>query len=295
MHRLQYVGLLLAALCGGFLSNFVLSGRASAEPPGPAGRAVDTDELVIRDKDGNVRMKFAVDKSGDPAFVMYDRRGRKRASFAIASEGRKDDGVAQLNLLGADEKAGVYLYTEPKHSAGLRVYDPAGTERGGLRVEPNNSSLLLLHGPAGEERLRLEADQEGTARYELKNARAGSVLTETVSGDGEYKAQVLDAAGKPRIITHFDKDKLAYFQTRRADGAIGTETGIARSDMPFLNIYDPAGKFRGGLSLNKENWTLLSLADKDGKNRLYAFVNPEGNPAFQTADVNNKVTWQGGK
>lgn len=187
MTKLQYAGLLAAALAGGWLANTFNSGTVSAEP---AQTSLAAQEFVLKNKDGKVRAKIAIDENDAGSILLYDTEGKLRASLANDDNdyyglrlmyawnektgaelvaGRNND--AELKFKNNDDEPRLRVFLGPKHDAGLTIHRHDGTKafnmesiedefsmygaakdyknRFSLRFNDDGESTMSLHGVDG--------------------------------------------------------------------------------------------------------------------------------------------------
>jgi hypothetical protein len=124
-------------------------------------RTVSAEVFVLRDVEGVIRGRWAVDDGGNSRMTILDRQGRTRMSLSVLSNG----------------------------SPGMSFSNSNGTPRAALALLPDESTSLTF------------ADGSGIARTILGLSRADATHLVFADADGVSQISIgLDAAGEANII-----------------------------------------------------------------------------------------------
>lgn len=141
---------------GAFVLTFgacvLLAGGAAMREP----RTLKTESLVIVDKDGNERARFATSPDGYPFLSLHDEKGRRRLYLA-----QNGDGRTSLTVSDAAGKNRLQLGVGSKGNAFLTMHDEQERERVNLGVAANGSPGLDLNNSLQKRRAGLSLDAEG--------------------------------------------------------------------------------------------------------------------------------------
>jgi hypothetical protein len=140
----------------------------------PSRRSIDTEKVVIRDKDGRVRGSFGLASDGLPGLILFDEKGNQQVVLNVPSDGVSSlafshkgqermmlesnyDGWSALRFYDSGEKSNTSLFMSPDSATGL--YFANGKQTVTLGVEKNGQSALFTTGPDGEENGRLGSSE----------------------------------------------------------------------------------------------------------------------------------------
>jgi hypothetical protein len=138
----------------------------------PLRRTIDTEKVVIRDKQGRVRGSFGLAYDGLPALTLFDEKGNEQILLNVPSDGVSSlsfahrghermmlvsnyDGASNLRFLDSGEKSVSSFFMSPDSATGL--YMANGKQSVTLGIEQNGHSAVFTTGPDGNESGRLGA------------------------------------------------------------------------------------------------------------------------------------------
>jgi hypothetical protein len=138
----------------------------------PSRKSIETEKIVIRDKEGRVRGSFGLGKDGLPGLLLFDEKGNEQIVLNVPSDGVSNlafayrghermtlvsnyDGSSNLRFLDSAEKSTSMLFMTPESAAGL--YFANGKQTATIGVEPSGHSAVFTTGPDGVENGRLGA------------------------------------------------------------------------------------------------------------------------------------------
>lgn len=116
-------------------------------------KKLETQQLVLRDREGRLRGSFGVDPSGLPSLKIYDHRGLEQVMLGVQS-----DDFSMLSLSNRGNTR-ILLDTSVDGYTSVRLFDPAQTEKASLVIKPDSAVGLRLAG--GDQALRLGISPDG--------------------------------------------------------------------------------------------------------------------------------------
>ena len=119
-------------------------------------RKVETQQLVLRDKEGRLRGSFGVDRDGLPSMKLYDHRGLEQVMLGVQSD---DFSVLSLSNRGVTR---VLLDSSIDGYTSLRLFDPDQGEKASLVLKPDSTVGLRLSNAHQTLRLGIAPDGQIT-------------------------------------------------------------------------------------------------------------------------------------
>jgi hypothetical protein len=161
-------GILMALLAGA-----VGLGGLAVFPRERGGRKIETQQLVLRDREGRLRGTFGVDRDGLPSLKLYDHRGLEQVELGVQSD---DFAALTLSNRGAPR---IMIDTSSLGYSSVRLFDAEQAEKATLVVKPDSTVGLRLSG----------ADQS----LGLAIAPDGRMTIPTVDAQGREVERILPA------------------------------------------------------------------------------------------------------
>jgi hypothetical protein len=167
-------------------------------------RSLDAEELIIRDKTGNERIRLAVDESG-PYLRLLDTRGRPRALLLVQDAG------SFLALQGGAEKSRVTLsnLAEPA----LFLQDNNGKARAELSTKGETVRLILTD-PNQNESMIMASAKDGPSISCFDDQKKLRAQLSVSKSEGATKSisqfSLLDGLQKQRASMHADNGSAAF-------------------------------------------------------------------------------------
>ena len=190
MTKLQYVGLLAAALAGGWIANAFSGTTVSAEP---AQTSVEAQEFVLKGKDGKVRAKIGVDENDSGSIMLYDKEGKLRAT--LANDANDYYGL-RLNYSWS-EKSGAELVAGRSNDAELKLSNEEGETRTRVYLGPKHDAGFSIRRADGKNAMTMESIDDSFSMYAAgKDYKPRFILRYT--DEGESTMSLHDTAGEAK-------------------------------------------------------------------------------------------------
>jgi hypothetical protein len=186
MTKLQYAGLVVAAVLGGWFSGVLQHSPAEAQ----AGKTLEAEEFVLKGKDGKVKAKISVDETGSGSVQLFDSEGKLRATLANDSN---DNYGLRLNYKW-NEKGGAHFTAGRDNDASLAFYNNEYATRLRLYLGMKNDAGMEICRHDGKAAWRMEAFE--TSFWANAFAKDYSKRFELdVSDDKGTTLSMMDSAG----------------------------------------------------------------------------------------------------
>ncbi|MBZ0135038.1 MAG: hypothetical protein K8I27_01540 [Planctomycetes bacterium] len=187
MTKLQYAGLLAAAMGGGWIANAFDGNTVMAEP---AQASVEAQEFVIKNKDGKVRARIGVDENDSGSIMLYDKEGKLRATLANDS----NDYYGLRLHYSWNEKVGAELVAGRSNDAELKFSNEEGESRMRIYLGPKHDAGIAVNRADGKNAFNMESIDDSFSMYASgKDYKPRFSLRYT--DEGETTMSLYDAAG----------------------------------------------------------------------------------------------------
>lgn len=220
-----------------------------SNPSFPDDKILEIEQLIIKDNNGDVRIKIDASDSANIKQSFYDEGGIERAQISIDEEG----------------------------SARFRLYDTASSMRFSAVTfsdthenASNNVALALL----GQENEGGSLDKGGLY---LTNTSKGSSYT-----------QIVDNSGTVREASGTFEDGGYSHSLFNGSGLVVEQFGNTNKGSSYHNLSDSSGTIRYSYGVNEENGTYLTMYDKDGTIRQQSNVFDNEDKAVNQLILNSK-------
>lgn len=214
---------------------------------------LEAERLVLRDKEGRVRIELDADDEGNPAISLRDPEGTNRLRILLA-QGKFSE-ITTYSEQGQPLTTLAEAENEPGDSF-LAFYDKNQKGRIDLGVETDGGSYLRLLDGNQNVRARMVLDAEGTSEVATLDHQGRVRISAAAYSDGTSMLRLMDSEERDRIRLDADGEG---------------------KDGPALTMFDADGMSRASL--------LQAVADRpDGKTHsLFAltFHDAEGRTRFQ--------------
>jgi len=188
----------------------------------PAGRVIDAEKLVIRNKAGQVRATLGLDASEQPGLKMFDRRGLEQVALEVPGDNSASltlfdkgntrvaldasaDGSAGLRLFDRGQQSTSALFMWPDSTAGLTFN--MGRQALMMGIQPNGQSAVFTTDSQGRENGRVGA---ASVTGRTLGIFRGPVMTMTDPGPrpaAQSPSQAYRGLSEPEV---FRSDRLSY-------------------------------------------------------------------------------------
>lgn len=146
-HRLKLMGVVVLVLT----TTALLMGQAL-----PKSQTVEAERVILRDVNGKLRARLAVDTDGRPDLLFYDEAGKLRTRVGIEPKG-----VVGLVVYDPDEKRRVVFGVGRERATGVSFLDADGKHLVFIEVTPEGYPHLILKGKDGTSGAKLDMTSEG--------------------------------------------------------------------------------------------------------------------------------------
>lgn len=163
--------LLLGAVALGLL------GQAPA--PTPAGRTIEAETFIVRDRAGRARAALSIGVDDRPGLALADVRGKIRAWLTLTT-----DGAAELKFYDADEAVRLSVALDAGGTPRVLLSDRAGKARARLELGTEGAPTLSLHDRAEKVRAALSVDPADFAVMRITDAEGRALATMGVRAFG---------------------------------------------------------------------------------------------------------------
>lgn len=186
----------------------LLAGGAATREP----RTLKTESLVIVDKDGNERARFATSPDGYPFLSFHDDKGRRRLYLA-----QNGDGETSLTLSDVAGKKRLRVGVGSKGNAFLTMHDDNERERVNLGVAASGSPRLDLNDRLQKRRAGLSLDSEDSPSLSFTDGKSPR-LGMKVDAEGRASVDLYDSS-ELRGHLGVEKDNTAVLVLKGEKGA----------------------------------------------------------------------------
>jgi hypothetical protein len=186
MTKLQYAGLLAAAVLGGWFSGALQQSPVEAQ----ADKTVEAQEFVLKGKDGKVRAKIGLDETNSGSIQLFDSEGKLRATL---SNNDNDQYGLRLHYKW-NEKGGAHFTAGRDNDASVSFYNNENATRLRLYLGMKNDAGMEICRHDGKAAWRMEAFE--TSFWANAFAKDYSKRFELdVSDDNGTQLSMMDASG----------------------------------------------------------------------------------------------------
>ncbi len=244
----------------------IVAGLLTAASQAP-NRMIDAEEIVLRDGNGNVRMKIEVNNEEGVVQSFLDANGEARIKTLI-----QPDGVARLRFMdeAGQVRLGMYEYP-PDHEnfagyTGIGFINTDGKEV--INIQTKDWARQFFRDAEGYARNMFGVTTGGTVYQTLYDKNGQPRIKNEVYADGDATRQMYDSTGTLRIDMNVFARGLANFRMSDRSGELRLLSYANANGEAAHSLYDKEGKKRITTFADKDAGQLYY--DRGGKTRIYS-------------------------
>ncbi len=250
-----------------------------AQPPTTRG-VLDTQGIIIRDKNGAVKARLGTKSDGSAVLTFLDNEQHARIEIGL-----HDDTLPAIHLLDEKQRPRLMLSVKEKKGTCVTVLDSNGRGVFELSTLADGTVQEFFFDQSGGQRIRQIVRPEGKAELCLLGIKERSGIWMRVSEIGEVRQSFFDRDEKERITLNVDPtgSSLDFFGGNRK-GRIATS--VTANGTALNVLYDENGNRRIGSYVRAKGPSSHVLFGRNGKPGLVLSADVENPASLKCCDLN---------